>query len=66
MTAKQFVRSKYPTARCEKHMQGKIKAIQKPYYLIRVAGNTMYMAEGTSESNAWVNAKKYILENSAV
>ena len=39
-----------------------IKGTQEIYYLIRDGRNTMYMTSGKSESNAWVNAKKYILE----
>ena len=62
MTAKEFVKERYPNARAERQLRGMIKGMQEVYYLIRDGRNTMYMASGKSESNAWVNAKKYILE----
>jgi hypothetical protein len=62
MTAKEFVREKFPNARVEKHTQGMIKGMQETYYLIRNGRQTMYMASGKTESNAWVNAKKLIIE----
>ena len=62
MTAKEFVKERYPNARDERQVRGMIKGMQEVYYLIRDGRNTMYMASGKSESNAWVNAKKYILE----
>ena len=62
MTAKEFVKERYPNARAERHVRGMIKGVQDVYYLIRDGRNTMYMASGKSESNAWVNAKKDILE----
>jgi hypothetical protein len=62
MTAKEFVLEKCPTARVERQVSGRIKGMQTVYYLIRERGQTMYMAEGKSESNAWVNAKKFLLE----
>ena len=62
MTAKEFVRSKYPSANSERHVSGMIKGFQEVYWLIRNGRNTMYIASGKSESNAWVNAKKHILE----
>jgi len=62
MTAKEFVLDKCPTARAERQVLGRIKGMQTVYYLIRERGETMYMAEGKSESNAWVNAKKFLLE----
>ena len=62
MTAKEFVKEKYPNARAERQVRGMIKGMQEVYYLIRDGRNTMYMASGKSESNAWVNAKKNILE----
>ena len=58
MTAKEFVKEKYPNARSEKQS----KNTKEVYYLIRDGRNTMYMASGNSESNAWVNAKKRILD----
>ena len=65
MTAKEFVQEKHPTARAERQVSGMIKGMKTVYYLIRERGQTMYMAEGKSENNAWVNAKKYILEREA-
>jgi len=62
MTAKEFVKSRIPTARAESHLSGRIKGMQTKYWLIRKVGETMYIASGTSESNAWVNAKKLLLE----
>ncbi len=62
MTAKEFVKERYPNARAERQVRGMIKGMQEVYYLIRDGRNTMYMASGKSESNAWVNAKKNILE----
>lgn len=58
MTAKEFVKSKLPQAKSERQVNGR----QEVYYLIRDGKNTMYLAHGNSESNAWVNAKKKILE----
>ena len=63
MTAKEFVKEKYPNAKAEKQIRGRIKGMQEVYYLIHDGRNTMYMASGTSESNAWVNAKKFILKD---
>lgn len=60
MTAKEFIKEKYPNAKAEKQIRGRIKGMQEAYYLIRDGINTMYLASGTSESNAWVNAKKAI------
>ena len=58
MTAKEFVQEKYPKARSERQVKNSGEA----YYLIRNRGETMYMASGNSESNAWVNTKKWILD----
>ena len=62
MTAKEFVKERYPNARAERQVRGMIKGMLEVYYLIRDGRNTMYIASGKSESNAWVNAKKNILE----
>lgn len=62
MTAKEFVQSKMPNARSERHVMGRIKGMQEVYWLIRVGSQTMYFASGKSESNAWVNAKNNILQ----
>lgn len=63
MTAKEFVKLKIPTATSERHVQGMIRGLQEIYWLIRERGKTMYFATGKTESNAWVNAKKKIIEN---
>jgi len=63
MTAKEFVKEKYPNARAERQVRGMIKGMQEVYWLIRDGRNMMYMASGKSESNAWVNAKALILES---
>jgi hypothetical protein len=62
MTAKEFVLEKMPRARAERQVRGMIKGLQEVYWLIREGRNTMYFAQGKSESNAWVNAKKNIIE----
>jgi hypothetical protein len=63
MTAKEFVKEILPKAKAERHVEGRIKGLQKPYWLIRNGRETMYISSGTSESNAWVNAKKFLIEN---
>lgn len=60
MTAKEYVKSKMPNARAERHVEGQI--IGKPYWLIRDGRNTMYFASGKTESNAWVEAKKRLIK----
>lgn len=62
MTAKQFVQEKIPKSFSEKQVSGRIKGMQTIYYLIRELKNTMYIAEGETESKAWTNAKNYIIE----
>ena len=63
MTAKEFVKNKFPKATVEKQVQGRIKGLQETYYLVREDRKSyFYIASGKSESNAWVNAKKFILE----
>lgn len=63
MTAKEFVKARYPKAKAERQVEGRIKGLQKTYWLIRDGNNYMYMASGNTESNAWVNAKKKISES---
>lgn len=65
MTAKEFVKERYPKARAERHRTGSNTTYGETYWLIRNGRETMYMASGKSESNAWVNAKKKILEREA-
>jgi len=60
MTAKEYVKSIMPKARAERHVEGRI--VGKPYWLIRDGRNTMYFAIGKTESNAWVEAKKRLIE----
>ena len=60
MTSKEFVQNELPNARCERQVKGNIKGLQEVYFLIRNGRETMYIASGKSESNAWVNAKKFI------
>lgn len=59
MRAKEFVKMHHPTAKAESH---KPNGFAPRYWLIREYGHFMYMADGTSESNAWVNAKKVVLK----
>ena len=61
MTAKEFVKERFPKTRAEKQTTGNGRI----YWLIRNGRETMYMACGKSESNAWVNAKNMILEREA-
>ena len=56
MTSKEFVKEKYPRAKAERHVTNG----GRPYWLVRDGREDMYMSEGTSESNAWVNAKTNI------
>lgn len=63
MTAKEFVKKEHPNVRAERHVKGMIKGMQEVYWLIRPDRNVMYIAEGKSESNAWVNAKNNIIIN---
>lgn len=59
MTAKEFVQQTYPTAKSEKQTTN----AGEKYWLIRMMGATMYFSEGETESKAWKNAKKKILDN---
>ena len=63
MTAKEFVKERIPNARAEKQRTGSNTTYGETYWLIREGRNTMYIASGKSESNAWVNAKNKLLEN---
>ena len=63
MTAKEFVKSKIPNAHSERHAHDMIKGLQEVYWLIRDGRSSGYMAIGKSESNAWLNAKNFILKN---
>ena len=61
MTAKEFVKQKYPAARAERHTNGRIRGLYDVYWLIRNGRETMYMAFGKTESNAWVKAKEKMI-----
>lgn len=61
MTSKEFVKSRMPNAKAEKHKTR--GSLSKTYWLIRDGKLTMWFASGNSESNAWVNAKKRIKED---
>lgn len=58
MTAKEFVQEQMPTARAERQTTNG----GERYYLIRERGKYMYFAEGETESKAWTNAKKKLLQ----
>lgn len=58
MTAKDFVKQHYPNAKAESH---KPNGFAPRYWLIRDGRSVMYMAEGETQSKAWVNAKKYVM-----
>ena len=65
MTAKDFVLSKFPKARVERYEQGAgvVKNLRKPYYLCWSDFRGERLSEGTSNANAWNNAKKNITSN---
>ena len=56
MTAKEIVKEHMPKARAERQKTNR----GETYWLIRNGRDYMYFAEGKTESNAWVNAKKII------
>jgi hypothetical protein len=59
-SAKDYVISKLPNARVEKHKQGKIKGFQITYWLIRDGNNSGYIGNGDTQADAWKDAKEYI------
>jgi len=59
MTAKEFVKSKYPKAKKERH----VTRDRRVYFLIRNGNDYMYLSSGDTESKAWVNAKEIILKS---
>ena len=61
MTAKEFVKSKLPTAMAEYHYALSLKGKRK-YWLIREIGNSMYFSDGETQYKAWSNAKKRLIE----
>jgi hypothetical protein len=61
MTAKEFVKDRFPNAKAEKHIEGMIMGLIKPYYLIRGGRSYMYLSSGKTASNAWVKAKEHII-----
>jgi len=63
MKAKEFVLQKYPAAIIKTQKWGKIKGQKQTRYYIHDSGNdSLLIASGTSESNAWANAKQSILD----
>lgn len=62
MTAKEFVIERVPNAKSERQVRGSVKGFNSTYYLIRDGRNTMYIASGDTESQAWKNAKLVLLE----
>jgi hypothetical protein len=63
MKAKEFVQQKYPNAKCTKHTSGIKYVNQKTWFLIINGEKGKRLSEGTSESNAWKNAKLDIIES---
>jgi hypothetical protein len=63
MTAKEFVQSKRPNAFVEKGKMQDARGNLTNYWLVMVHEDFSYIASGKSESNAWVNAKKAIIEH---
>lgn len=61
MTAKEFVKNRLPNAKAEKHIEGMITGLIKPYYLIRDGNSHMYLSSGKTKSNAWVKAKQHLI-----
>ncbi len=63
MTSEQFVKIKYPNARAERYVSGRIKGMQTTYYLIwtdfssRGGGR---IGEGKTIAKAWKDAKENI------
>ena len=62
MTPKEFVKSKIPKARAERHTDGSIVGATTTYWLIRNGNENMWFAEGKSEAKAWASAKDRIIE----
>lgn len=62
MTAKEFVLSKMPTAKAERQVSGRVKGMKEVYWLIRKRGDSMWFAQGGTESKAWKEAKERIEE----
>lgn len=57
MTSKEFVKSVYPNAVCQKVSQ----RYDKPHFLIRTKyDESMYFSIGNTETEAWNNAKQKI------
>lgn len=63
MKAKDFVKSRFPKAKAERHVSGgRVKGMGKPYYLIRPATHEMWIGNGDTESKAWIDAKERIMD----
>lgn len=65
MTAKEFVKERFPKARAEKRRTGSNTTFGETYWLIRNGREGMHMSSGKTESSAWVNAKNTILKREA-
>jgi hypothetical protein len=63
VSAKEFVKAHVPNAKVEKQVQGRIKGLQKTFWLIRDGNSTMYMAEGDTEAKAWNAAMLKLVNN---
>ena len=62
MTAQEFVKERYPRARVE-HYNYNDPLDKKGYWLCWSNYKGERLSEGNSASNAWVNAKKNIIED---
>lgn len=64
MTSKEYVQSKLPKAKAERHRTN--GPFGKPYWLIRDGNAYMYLVSSDkSESNAWVKAKTLLKKKEA-
>lgn len=61
MTAKEFVKSKFPRARAEKYQQGKIRYGSSTYYIVWSELRGQRLATADTEGKAWTAAKKNII-----
>jgi hypothetical protein len=63
MTAKEYVKQYYPKATIERQVQGRVIGAQTVYWIVRAERTAhMYIATGPTQSNAWVNAKQFIIK----
>ena len=59
MTAKEFVLKHRPNSVCEKRFGFALMA-KYPYFIVREKPSDLPYADGNTESNAWMNAKKAV------